>query len=505
MVSIIRNSAEPAIARERLRQKEWPAADIADYILLTGDMEHTVSDDGTYRLSETQARAILDLRLQRLTAMGVKENTDELEKLAIMIRDYLDILGSGERIQAIIANELTEIKAKFAVPRRSQIVERAEEVEDEDLIEPEDMVITVTNSGYMKRTPLTEYRSQKRGGKGLSGMSTKDEDFVTAQFVANTHSALLFFTTDGMVYKLKTWRLPRAGRNARGKAIVNILPIKLGVSIAAMTPIEVDETDWENYQIIFATSDGHVRRNQLSDFANVMANGKIAMRFPEDVTLVNALICDKDDDVLLANSSGSVIRFAVERVRIQKTRYSTGMRGMRLKQGVHVVSMEIVKHFPMTFQERDAFLRFRRAATIQEGEIADPEPEESSNTELPESLLEAMQGAERLLLAISANGSGKLMSSHNFTEKGRGGQGIVGMGGEGIVAFLAVELGDEIMLTTNSGQSIRCNVSDVSFQSRQGRGVRVINLSDEEQVVSVARIADAEGNAPEEDVPAPTT
>ena len=263
---------------------------------MIGEAEYAVSESGTYRLSETQARAILDLRLQRLTGMGIKENTDELQRLAQQIREYLHILGSGQRIREIISEELVVVKENFAVPRRSMIVERAEDLEDEDLIEPEDMVITITSSGYIKRTPLTEYRSQRRGGKGLSGMTTKDEDFVTSQYVANTHTALLFFTTDGMVYKLKAWRLPKAGRNAKGKAIVNILPIELGISIAAVTPIDVDENEWENFQIAFATSGGQVRRNQLSDFANVRSNGKIAMRIPPGVSLVNALICEPDDD-----------------------------------------------------------------------------------------------------------------------------------------------------------------------------------------------------------------
>ena len=494
VVEIIRTSAEPAIARARLQERKWPASEIAGYIRLIAEAEHTVSDEGTYMLSETQARAILDLRLQRLTAMGVRENTDELEKLAGHIRDYLDILSSGSRIREIISEELKDIKDRFAVPRRSQIVEKAEDLEDEDLIEPEDMVITITNAGYIKRTPLSEYRSQRRGGKGLSGMTTKDDDFVTSQYVANTHTSLLFFTTDGMVYRLKAWRLPKAGRNAKGKAIVNILPIELGVSIAAVTPIDVDEEEWEHHQIAFATSGGQVRRNQLSDFANVRSNGKIAMRIPSGVTLVNAAVCTKDDDILLASSSGNVIRFSVERVRTQKSRHSTGMRGMRLPASKdQIVSMEIVKSFPMEIHERDAFLKLRRAHSMQEGELIEEEGENNNTPDLSQSMIEAMQNAERMLLAISSDGSGKIMSSHNFMAKGRGGQGILAMGGDGIVAFLAVEPDDQVMLTTNSGQSIRCKVSDISVQSRSARGVRVINLSEGEEIVSVARIDEEDG------------
>ena len=504
VVSIIRSAAEPAVARQRLQERKWPAAEIADYILLIADAEHTVSEDGTYRLSETQARAILDLRLQRLTAMGVKENTDELERLAKQIRDFLDILGSGSRIRAIISEELIDIKNRFAVPRRSEIADRAEDVDDEDLIEPEDMVITITSSGYIKRTPLSEYRSQRRGGKGLSGMTTKDDDFVSSQYVANTHTALLFFTTDGMVYKLKAWRLPKAGRNAKGKAMVNILPIELGVSVAAVTPVDVDENEWTNHQIAFATSDGNVRRNQLSDFANVRSNGKIAMRIPPGISLVNAAICTADDDILLASSSGNVLRFSVDRVRTQKSRNSTGVKGMRLTDpGDRVVSMEIVKSFPMEVDERDAFLKFRRAQSLLEDDQPDDEREDENAVELSDSMIEAMQDSERLLLAISPDGAGKIMSSHNFMARGRHGQGVIAMGGGEIVAFLAVELDDQIMITTNSGQSIRCNVSDISVRSRAAGGVRAISLSESEEVVSVARIAEesTDGGEDEEGKP----
>ncbi len=304
VVATIRASADPAEARERLMTRRWPAADIADYIRLIDDPTHKMNDDGTYNLSETQARAILDLRLQRLTAMGVKEVTDELEDLAAKIKDYLDILSSRDRIMAIISSELTEVKTAFAVPRRTEIVDWAGDMDDEDLIEREDMVVTITSGGYIKRTPLAEFRSQRRGGKGLSGMATKEDDVVTTLFVANTHTQLLFFTTDGMVYKLKCWRLTLGGRTAKGKAIVNILPIGTGVSIAALMPVDVPEEEWEDLQIFFATSEGDVRRNALSDFTNVKSNGKIAMKLPEGVSLVNARICDDEDDVMLVTAEG---------------------------------------------------------------------------------------------------------------------------------------------------------------------------------------------------------
>ena len=299
VVATIRSSSDAAEAREKLMQRRWPAGSIVEYIKLIDDPTHKVNKDDTYNLSETQARAILELRLQRLTQIGVKEVTEELKTLSIKIKEYLAILGSREQIMEIITNELKEVKEQFAVPRRTEIVEWSGDMEDEDLIEREDMVVTVTSGGYIKRTPLIDFRAQRRGGKGLAGMQTKDEDVVTTLFVANTHTQLLFFTTDGMAYKLKTWRLPLGGRTAKGKAIVNILPIPVGVSIAAIMPVDVDEAEWDNLQIVFATSAGDIRRNALSDFTNVRSNGKIAMDLNEGIELVNARIAGEEDDVML--------------------------------------------------------------------------------------------------------------------------------------------------------------------------------------------------------------
>ena len=326
VVATIRSSADAADAREKLMTRRWPAQEIAEYIKLIDDPTHKINDDGSYNLSETQARAILELRLQRLTQLGVQEVTDELQALAKNIIDYLEILSSRDRIMRIIKDELEDVREKFAVPRRTEIIEWSGDMEDEDLIEREDMVVTVTAAGYIKRTPLADFRAQRRGGKGLSGMQTKDEDVVTTLFVANTHTQLLFFTTDGMAYKLKTWRLPLGGRTAKGKAVVNILPIPTGVSIAAIMPVDAPEAEWENLQIIFATSAGDVRRNALSDFTNVRANGKIAMDLPENVELVNARIANEDDDVMLVTNSGRAIRFSTTDVRVFKGRKSTKRR-----------------------------------------------------------------------------------------------------------------------------------------------------------------------------------
>ncbi|MDP3262956.1 MAG: DNA gyrase subunit A [Tabrizicola sp.] len=494
VVRTIRASADAAEAREKLMTRRWPAHDIVDYIKLIDDPSHTINEDGTYNLSEIQARAILDLRLQRLTALGVKEVTDELEELAAKIKDYLEILGSRDRIMAIISDELREVKALFAVPRRTEIMDWAGDMEDEDLIEREDMVVTITSGGYIKRTPLAEFRSQNRGGKGLASMQTKDDDVVTTLFVANTHTWLLFFTTDGMVYKLKTWRLPLAGRTAKGKALVNILPIDPGVSIAALMPVDVPEEDWATLQIVFATSDGDVRQNDLSDFTNVMRNGKIAMKLPEGITLVSAAIADDTDDIMLVTEAGRAIRFSTTEIRVFKSRGSTGVRGIRLATGDHVVSMSIIRHFEATPEEREAYLKQRRLmAGIKEDDSDDEEETVAAGQLSPERYAE-MSAAEDLILTITKGGSGKLSSSHDYPVRGRGGMGVKaispGPRGGRIVACFPVDLSEQIMLATDSGQSIRVPVDQISFRSRSAGGVRVFNTGGEEEVVSVARVAE---------------
>ncbi len=496
VVATIRSSADPAEARERLMTRRWPAADIADYIRLIDDPTHKMNDDGTYNLSETQARAILDLRLQRLTAMGVKEVTDELQELAAKIKDYLSILASRDRIMAIISDELREVRAQFAVPRRTEIVDWAGDMDDEDLIEREDMVVTITQGGYIKRTPLADFRSQKRGGKGLSGGSLKEDDTVTTLFVANTHTQLLFFTTDGMVYKLKTWRLPLGGRTSKGKAIINILPIPQGVSIAAIMPVDVPEEEWENLQIFFATSQGDVRRNALSDFTNVMRNGKIAMKLPEGVSLVNARICDENDDVMLVTALGRAIRFPTTEVRVFKGRDSTGVRGVRLASGDTVVSMSVIRHFEATADERAAYLKMRRAVegALDDGAESDEDEEATADVALSQDRYAEMSAAEDLILTITAKGAGKISSSHGYPVRGRGGQGVMAMDkamrGGALVASFPVAHDDQIMLATSTGQSIRCPVAGISFRSRSAGGVRVFDTAAGEEVVSVARIAD---------------
>jgi DNA gyrase subunit A len=496
VVATIRRSADAAEAREALMTRRWPAGEIADYIRLIDDPTHTMNEDGTYNLSETQARAILELRLQRLTQIGVKEVTDELQELAAKIKDYLAILASRERIMTIISDELAEVRDQFAVPRRTEIVDWSGDMDDEDLIEREDMVVTVTSGGYIKRTPLADFRAQKRGGKGLSGGELKEDDVVTNLFVANTHTPLLFFTTDGMVYKLKTWRLPQGGRTSKGKAIVNILPIPTGVSVAAVLPIDRDEDHWDELQIVFATSAGDVRRNQLSDFANVRANGKIAMKLPEDgsVSLVNARICAEEDDVMLVTDAGRAIRFRTTDVRVFKGRDSTGVRGIRLSGDATVVSMAVIRHFEASAEDRAAYLKMRRAVAGVTEEAEESDEEAVADTALSPERYAEMSAAEDLILTITAKGSGKLSSSHDYPVRGRGGQGVAAMDkamrGGALVACFPVEMSDQIMLATSKGQSIRCPVEGISFRSRSAGGVKVLNTAKGEEVVSVAWIAD---------------
>ncbi len=500
VVATIRASADAAEAREKLMTRPWPAHDIAAYIRLIDDPTHTINEDGTYNLSETQARAILDLRLQRLTQIGVKEVTDELEALAGKIKEYLEILGSRERIMGIIAAELHEVRELFAVPRRTEIVDWSGDMEDEDLIEREDMVVTVTSGGYIKRTPLTDFRSQRRGGKGLAGMQTKEEDVVTTLFVANTHTQLLFFTTDGMVYKLKTWRLPQGGRTSKGKAIVNILPIPAGVSIAAIMPVDRPEDEWDDLQIVFATDRGTVRRNKLSDFTNVMRNGKIAMKFENesaDWSLINARIASHEDDVMLVTNSGRAIRFPATDVRVFNSRASTGVRGIKLSDNDRVVSMSVIRHFEATTEERAAYLKMRRAvAGLADDPDASDEETVDPNATISQERYAEMSAAENLILTITAGGSGKLSSSHDYPVRGRGGLGVTAMDkamrGGALVASFPVEMEDQIMLATSKGQSIRVPVDGISFRSRSAGGVRVFNTGAGEEVVSVAWIADQE-------------
>jgi DNA gyrase subunit A len=509
VIRLIRTAPDPNAAREALMGRDWPAADIAPLIALVDDPRHKINEDNTYRLSEAQARAILDLRLQRLTALGRDEVGDELAKLANEISDYLDILRSRVRIMAIIRDELTAIRDSFATPRKTEIVDFDADVDDEDLIAREDMVVTVSHAGYIKRVPLSAYRAQRRGGKGRSGMATRDEDFVTRLFVANTHTPVLFFSSEGQAYKEKVWRLPLAAPNARGKALVNMLPIEQGERITTIMPLPEDEASWDRLDVMFATSRGTVRRNKLSDFVQVNRGGKIAMKLDEGEHIVDVQICSENDDVLLTTARGQCIRFPVTDVRVFKGRDSMGVRGIGLAKGDSIISMAILRHVEATPAERAAYLKqsgaIRRAATGEEVEAQEveglepeeptPEAEEAAGdvSITPERYAE-MGAAEQFVLTATEFGFGKRSSSYEFRVSNRGGKGIratdptklkeIGH----LVAAFPVEPADQIMLVSDTGQLIRVPVDGIRVVSRASKGVRVFNTAPKERVVSVEHV-----------------
>ncbi|WP_020175285.1 DNA gyrase subunit A [Methyloferula stellata] len=516
VIRLIRTSADAAAAREALMARDWPAHDMAPLVLLIADPRHVLTENGTCRLSEAQARAILELRLQRLTALGREEIAESLNKLAGEIADYLDILRSRTRLFGIIKDELTEIKTAHATPRRSIILDSDAGVEDEDLIQREDMVVTVSHAGYVKRVPLSTYRAQRRGGKGRSGMQTKDEDFVARLFVASTHTPVLFFSSHGQVYKEKVWRLPLSAPTARGKALVNILPLEQGERITTIMPLPEDETKWETLDVMFATTRGTVRRNKLSDFAQVNRAGKIAMRIDEGEEIVDVQICTEDKDVLLTTANGQCIRFAVTDVRVFKGRDSMGVRGIALAEGDRVISLAILRHIDVDAGERLAYLKNRRAVAGEPSgdtalevvpddvasEGAEAEPVQAASLSVER--LAQLSEAEQVILTISANGYGKRTSSFEYRVTGRGGKGIVAMAvntrNGKLVASMPVEEGDEIMLVTNGGQLIRCPVEGIRVAGRGTQGVIVFDTAEDEEVVSVECITEEErggGDEPE--------
>ncbi|WP_246205339.1 DNA gyrase subunit A [Microvirga arsenatis] len=497
VIRLIRTAPDPNAAREALMGRDWPAHDIAPLIALVDDPRHRINEDGTYRLSEAQARAILDLRLQRLTALGRDEIGDELSKLAAEISDYLDILRSRARIMGIIKNELTEVRDAFATPRKTQIVDWDSDVDDEDLIAREDMVVTVSHAGYIKRVPLSTYRAQRRGGKGRSAMTTRDEDFVTRLFVANTHTPVIFFSSEGQAYKEKVWRLPLAAPNAKGKALVNMLPLAQGERITTIMPLPEDEASWDKLDVMFATSRGTVRRNKLSDFVQVNRGGKIAMKLDEGEHIVDVQICSENDDVLLTTANGQCIRFPVTDVRVFKGRDSMGVRGIKLEDGDAIISMAILRHVEATGEERAAYLKMRRAVTGEQmGSDADAadEAEEASgeNFSLSQERYAEMSAQEQCILTISEKGYGKRTLSYEYRITGRGGKGITAMAVNGrngkLVASFPVENSDQIMLVTDGGQLIRVPVDGIRVVGRNSQGVTVFSTRDKEKVVSVEHI-----------------
>ncbi len=514
VIRLIRTAPDPNSARESLMSRDWPARDMASLIALIDDPRHRMGADDTYRLSEAQARAILDLRLQRLTALGRDEIADELNTIAAEIADYLAILGSRERIFGIIRDELARVKDDFATPRRTRIEDWASDVDDEDLIQREDMVVTVSHAGYIKRVPLSTYRAQRRGGKGRSGMDTRDEDFVTRLFVASTHTPILFFSSRGQVYKEKVWRLPLAAPNARGKALVNMLPLENGERITTIMPLPEDEADWHTLDVMFATVTGSVRRNKLSDFTQVNRAGKIAMKLDEGDAIAGVQICTENDDVLLTTARGQCIRFAVAEVRVFKGRDSSGVRGIALAAGDAIISMTILRHVEATADERAAYLKLagaaRRAMTGEGAEEAAADSEEpTGDIALGQERYANLGAAEQFILTVSENGYGKRSSAYEYRVTGRGGKGIVAMAVNDrngpLVASFPVEHSDQIMLVTNGGQLIRCPIDGIRIAGRPTQGVIVFDTAEEERVVSVERVSEEgeddaeEGDSGEDD------
>jgi DNA gyrase subunit A len=504
IIKLIRGAPDPQTARDQLMERRWPAADVEALILLIDDPRHRINDDGTYNLSEEQARAILDLRLQRLTALGRDEISDELNQIGAEISDYLEILSSRARVQQIVKDELIRIRDEFATPRRTELTDGGADMEDEDLIQREDMVVTVTHEGYIKRVPLSIYRAQARGGKGRSGMATKDEDFVTRLFVASTHTPILFFSSRGIVYKEKVWRLPVGTPQSRGKFLRNMLPLQENERITSIMPLPEDEESWGDLDVMFATTRGTVRRNKLSDFTQVNRNGKIAMKLDDEGDeILSVFTCTENDDVLLTSDSGQCIRFPVTDVRVFAGRNSIGVRGISMGDDDRVISMAILGHVEATPAERSTYLKRaayeRKLASGEEGEeeVVDLTNEEvGEGTELSDDRYEELKAREQFVLTISEFGYGKRSSSYDFRVIGRGGKGIratdvskkdeIGR----LVAAFPIENDDQIMMVTNAGKVIRVPVLDIRIASRATKGVTIFRTAEGERVVSVEPISE---------------
>lgn len=493
MIALIRNAPDPQTAKEQILGRAWKVFDVEPLIRLIDEPGYPVID-GTYRMSEIQAKAILDLRLHRLTGLERDKIAAELNELVEEIKVYLHILGSRAKRLEILRTELLEMKEDYANPRRTTIEDGEMNIDEEDFIQREDMVVTVSLGGYIKRVPTTTYRAQKRGGKGRSGMATREEDAVAEVFVANTHTQMLFFTTTGRVFGMKVYKLPLGTAQARGKAIVNLLPLEPGETLSTIMPMPEDQEQWANMHIMFATSAGNVRRNALSDFTNIRANGKIAMKLEEGERLIAVSTCDEQSDVLLTSREGRCVRFGVTDVREFVSRSSTGVRGIRLGKGNEVVSMTIVKQIDFSIEERDSYLK--QASRLRR---QSDEPEETNGEEIPlsQERFDALATHEEFILTVSENGFGKRTSAYEYRSTNRGGQGITTMDVTAktgkVVDSFPVKDEDDVMLVTNTGKLIRCPVHDIRIASRRTQGVTLFRVADGEAVVSVARLEEEAG------------
>ncbi len=489
IIALIRNAKDPQIAREELLAKKWPARDISPLIALIDDPEYFVDNDGNYQMSEAQAKAILDLRLHRLTGLERDKIGDELHAITDTIKELLSILASREKLYDVMRNELVEVRTKYATPRRTEIIDSGFETDVEDLIQREDMVVTITHGGYVKRTPLVTYRAQKRGGKGRSAMDMKDDDFISDLFVASTHTPILFFTSKGIVHRMKVYQLPLGNPTARGKAFVNMLPLEKDENISVILRLPENEELWDQLDILFATTQGSVRRNKLSDFRNIRSNGLIAMKLEGDEKLIDVKICRDDEDVVLATRMGRAIRFEVADLRVFSGRTSTGVRGIKLSSNDEVISMSILKHVGATPDERNAYLKM--ASNLRGADAEGMEFEEGSDVSLSEERFKELQEKEQFLLTATVGGFGKRTSAYEYRVTGRGGQGITNISltkknGSAVAGTFPVTDEHQIMLVTDQGQMIRMPVSGIRFTGRSAQGVTLFRVAENEQVVSVA-------------------
>jgi DNA gyrase subunit A len=497
VIKLIRAASDPATAKEQLMARDWAAQDVEPLVELIDEPGRKVID-GKYKLSEEQAKAILDLRLHRLTGLERDKIHAELKEIGTQIADYLDILRSRERLYSIMRMELQEMKAEFGTPRRTTIEELEFETDIEDLIQREDMVVTVTNTGWIKRVPLSTYRAQRRGGKGRAGMATKEEDFVQALYIVNTHTPVLFFSTHGMVYKLKVYKLPVGTPQSRGKAMVNLLPLKDGETISTVMPMPEDESTWDQLNVMFATAAGTVRRNDLSDFVNINRSGKIAMKLEESGDrLIGVSTCNDQNDVLLSTREGKCIRFEVSDVRVFQSRSSVGVRGIKLGEGDEVISMSILKHVDFDTESRDAFLRMaRKLRGSDEAEEAGveevPEGAGSSTRVLTDEEFKRFATGEEFILTATRNGFGKRTSAYEYRITGRGGQGVVSIAttkrNGDVVASFPVADADQVMMITDAGRLIRIPVADIRVAGRSTQGVTLFATGEDEHVTSVAHL-----------------
>jgi DNA gyrase subunit A len=501
VVKLIRGSASPAEAREKLLEREWDGNQIRPYIRLVEAVEPQAAGE-TYKLSEAQVKAILELRLHRLTGLGRDEIGSELEGLAKNIGELLEILGNRARLYQVMRDEFDEVEAEFATPRVTELAPAADGIEDEDLIEREDMVVTVTMTGYIKRTALSVFREQKRGGKGRSGMATKEEDAVTNLFVTSTHNPVLFFSNLGRVYRMKVWRLPEGGPNTRGRPMVNLLPLAEGEVISTVLPLPEDETEWGGLHIMFATAHGTVRRNSMAAFTNIPTAGKIAMRFgtgaAEEVEtddtdeqpdptdrLIGVSLLTEEDDVLLATRNGKAIRFMATDVREFQSRTSTGVRGIRLAAGDEVISMSILRRVGTDQEEREAYLRFAAWKGEKDGDCP-----------LDGDRMAELADKEQFILTVTENGFGKRSSAYEYRRTNRGGQGITNIDTSErngtVVASFPAHQGEALMLVTDHGKVIRTTVGDIRIMGRNTQGVTIFRVGEGEHVVSVAKIEESD-------------